>query len=159
MQNTIHKAVLKYYGIQPQNIKELGGGFYGKVFLISLDCKPFFVVLKLYLFSGLAVKEAEQINMLSKYALLKMPQIYKVLEKEQNDLLYDVLFMEYINGVNAGNFDVAELSEKSKDMICENIVDNLTAIHSAVNSQGFGSLSSGKYYSQWGKATKRSIVK
>lgn len=32
MQNTINKAVLKYYGIQPQNIKELGGGFYGKVF-------------------------------------------------------------------------------------------------------------------------------
>lgn len=149
MQDTINKAVLKYYGIGPQNIKELGGGFYGKVFLISLDCEPFFVVLKLYLFPGFAVKEAEQINMLSKYSLLKMPHVYKVLEKEQTKFLYDVLFMEYVKGVNAGGFDVAELPQKSKDTICENIVDNLIAIHSVVNPQGFGSLSSEKYCSRW----------
>lgn len=149
MQDTINKAVLTYYGIQPQNIKELGGGFYGRVFLISLDCEPFFVVAKLYFFHGLAVKEAAQINMLSKYALLKMPHIYKALEKEQTKFLYDVLFMEYMNGVNAGDFDVTELSEKSKNTICENIVDNLIAIHSVVNPQGFGSLSSEKYCSHW----------
>lgn len=149
MQDTIHKAVLNYYGILPKNIKELGGGFYGRAFLISLDCEPFLVVLKLYLFSGLAVKEAEQINKLSQYALLKMPRIYQVLEKEQTGDLYDVLFMEYINDINAGDFAVYELPEKSKDTICENIVDNLIAFHKVVNMQGFGALSSEKYCSNW----------
>lgn len=149
MQETIRKAVEKYYGTQPENIKELGGGFYGRVFLISLDRDPFRAVLKLYLFPKFAVKEAEQIEMLSKYALLKIPRIYQVMEKEQTGLAYDVLFMEYLQGVNAGDFDVSELPEESRITICENIVDNLIAFHSVVNPQGFGGLSSEKYCSRW----------
>lgn len=149
MQETIRKAVEKYYGMHPQNIKALGGGFYGRVFLISFDREPFRVVLKLYLFPDFAAKEAEQIEMLSKHALLKMPRIYQVMEKERSGLAHDVLFMEYLQGVNAGDFDVSELSEESRVTICENIVDNLIAFHNVINPQGFGALSSKTYCSGW----------
>lgn len=81
-----------------------------------LDREPFQIVIKLYLFPRIAVGKARQIETLSQYALLKMPRIYQVLEKEQTGFSHDVLFMEYIEGVNAGNFDVSELSEKLPDI-------------------------------------------
>lgn len=149
MENTIHKAILKYYGVQPKSMKELGGGFYGRVFLVSLDCEPFEVVLKLYLFPQLAIKEAQQIKMLSQYAILKMPDIYELFVKDQTGFAYDILFMEYIKGVNAGKFDVSELPEMSRNAICEHITDNLIAFHNVVNTQGFGQLYAEKHCSQW----------
>ena len=145
MQDTIRKAVMQCYGTSPGEIRGLGGGFYGRVFLVSLETEPYYVVLKLYLFPGLAAREARQTGLLAEHALLKMPRIYKVLEKEQTGLPMDALFMEYIEGVNAGNFDPAELPTEARDSICESIVDNLIGYHRAVNPEGFGILSSGTY--------------
>lgn len=149
MQDTIRKAVLQCYGVPPGDVRELGGGFYGRVFLISLEAEPFFVVLKLYLFPGLAVREARQTRMLSEHALLRMPRIYKVLEKEQTGLAMDALFMEYIEGVNAGDFDAAQLPVEARASICESIVENLIGYHRTVHSEGFGILSSGVYCPTW----------
>ena len=149
MQDTIREAVLQCYGVPPRSVQGLGGGFYGRVFLVSLEAEPFQVVLKLYLFPGLAVKEARQTRMLAEHALLKMPRIYRVLEKEQTGLPMDALFMEYIEGINAGNFDAMELPEEARDSICESVVDNLIAYHSVVNPEGFGILSSGTCCPTW----------
>ncbi len=147
MQETIRKAVLKHYGAEPKDVKELGGGFYGRAFLITLGKEPFLAVLKLYLFSDIVLREADQIRTLSRYAKLKMPEIYGVLEKKQSGLAYDVLFMEYINGANAAYVDAAALPERAA--ICEDIVDNLIAFHSAVNPNGFGALDSELYCPTW----------
>lgn len=133
----------------PNDIKPLGGGFYGRVFLISIDEEPYSAVLKLYLFPGLAVREAEQLKMLSKHSLLKIPKVYGVYEKNDSGFCYDVLFMEYIKGVNAGAFDASALSEKTRAEISESIVDNLICIRSTVNSEGFGELKSEKYCPVW----------
>ncbi|WP_251206725.1 phosphotransferase [Acetatifactor aquisgranensis] len=149
MQETIREAVLQCYGVPPGNVRSLGGGFYGRVFLVSLETEPFSVVLKLYLFPGLAAREAEQTRLLSEHSLLKMPRIYKVLEKEQTGLPMDALFMEYIEGVNAGDFDAAELPETAREAIGESIVDNLIGYHRVVNPEGFGILSSGRYCPSW----------
>ncbi len=147
MQNTIIKSVIKQFGISPQKVEALGGGFYGRAFLISLSCEPFTLVAKLYLFPGIAVKEADQIITLSCHSLLKMPLIYGVLEKDETGCPYDVLFMEYIKGKNSGWLNTDELS--NKEMICEEIVDNLISIHSTVNPDGFGELSSEKHCRTW----------
>ena len=149
MQDTIRKAVMQCYGTSPGEIRGLGGGFYGRVFLVSLETEPYYVVLKLYLFPGLAAREARQTGLLAEHALLKMPRIYRVLEKEQTGLPMDALFMEYIEGVNAGNFDPAELPTEARDSICESIVDNLIGYHNVVNPEGFGILSSGTYCPTW----------
>ena len=149
MQETIREAVLQCYGVPPGNVRSLGGGFYGRVFLVSLETEPYYVVLKLYLFPGLAAREARQTGLLAEHALLKMPRIYKVLEKEQTGLPMDALFMEYIEGVNAGDFDAAELPETAREAIGESIVDNLIGYHRVVNPEGFGILSSGRYCPSW----------
>lgn len=149
MQDTIREAVLQCYGVPPRDIRGLGGGFYGRVFLVSMEAEPHTVVLKLYLFPGLAVREARQTRLLAEHALLRMPRVYRVLEKEQTGLPMDALFMEYIEGVNAGNFDPLELPAKARDSICESIVDNLIGYHKVVNPEGFGILSSGTYCPTW----------
>ena len=74
MQDTIRKAVMQCYGTSPGEIRGLGGGFYGRVFLVSLETEPYYVVLKLYLFPGLAAREARQTGLLAEHALLKMPR-------------------------------------------------------------------------------------
>lgn len=149
MQDTIRKATLRQYGVLPQKIQQLGGGFYGRAFAVHLDREPYLVVLKLYLFPNLAAKEANQIETLSKYALLKMPRIYQVFEKEETGFCYDVVFMEYLRGVNAGDVNVSGLPDASRAAICEDIVDNLIAFHKITNVQGFGPLLSEKYFSTW----------
>ncbi len=149
MQNTINNAVRAFYNTSPKEVRALGGGFYGRAFLISLDREPFSVVLKLYLFPGFAAGEAEQLETLAKYALLKMPKVYKVIEKEQAELDFDVLFMEYIEGINAGCEDISQMTEDVRDGICESIVDNLLAYHGVVNPKGFGPLSGKEYFSTW----------
>ena len=40
MQDTIRKAVMQCYGTSPGEIRGLGGGFYGRVFLVSLETEP-----------------------------------------------------------------------------------------------------------------------
>lgn len=149
MQDTIRKATQKQYGVLPKTIKQLGGGFYGRAFAVSLDCEPYLTVLKVYLFPHLAVKEAGQIETLSKYALLKMPRIYQVYEKDETGFAYDIVFMEYLRGINAGDLDISRLPEGSRSVICEEIVDNLIAYHREINTQGFGALSSENYASSW----------
>ena len=42
---------------------------------------------------GLAAREARQTGLLAEHALLRMPRIYRVLEKEQTGLPMDALFM------------------------------------------------------------------
>lgn len=147
MNNSIINATEKIYGIKPKIIEPLGGGFYGRAFLVCIECEPFTLVAKLYLFPGIAIKEAEQIEALTKPSRLKMPRIYGVLEKEKIDSAYDVLLMEYISGKNAGWLNTDELHYKH--IICEEIVDNLISVHSTVNPNGFGELSSKKYCGTW----------
>ena len=149
MQDTIREATLRQYGVPPQKIEPLGGGFYGRAFAVHLDREPYLVVLKLYLFPDLAEKEANQIKTLSQCAVLKMPRIYQVFKKEETGFSYDIVFMEYLKGVIAGNVDASSLPDESRTAICEDIVDNLIAIHRKINAQGFGPLSSGKYFSRW----------
>ena len=72
-----------------------------------------------------------------------------VFEKEHYGLPYDVLLMEYIDGKNAGWVNALSLPEKNRQDICEDIVDNLIAYHSAVNPKGFGELSAEVYKGTW----------
>lgn len=149
MQQAIQKAVLQTYGEEPETIEPLGGGFYGRVFLISINKAPFPVVVKGYLFPGLAAKEAEQIKTLSAYSLLKMPEVYHVLEKDKTGFSNDLLFMEALRGINAGFLDVSTLPDGARKRICEQIVDNLIAFHSVVNPKGFGDLSADSFSQSW----------
>ena len=109
MEQTVIKTIEIKYGVSPLNIKALGGGFYGRAFAATIDKEPYLLVTKIYLFDGLAIKEAEQLKTLKKSALLKMPEILGVFEKKHCGLAYDAILMEYIDGKNAGWLSVGEL--------------------------------------------------
>lgn len=145
MQAEIKPIVKKYYDATIIRTEPLGGGFYGRVFGVNIDKEPFKMVIKLYLVPGLAKKEALQIKTLTKYAKVKMPEIYFV--ESAKDDGHDALGMSFISGVNAG--DLKKLPSDTVKQIGNEIVDNLIAYHSAINAAGFGQLDSEKYYSDW----------
>lgn len=146
MNEIARKVIKKYYGATAKNIESLGGGFYGKVFLVSIDVEPFKIVVKIYLEDGLAIRESEQLKILGKHALLKMPQVYHVHMKDM-EIDYDILMMTYLSGVNAGVQE--NVNEDFLDEISESIVDNLIAIHSIKNPNGFGEIGTSVYWDDW----------
>lgn len=146
MKDIVTRVIKKYYNTGVTNIESLGGGFYGKVFLASINEPPYKVVVKIYLEDGLASNESLQLRTLGKYALVTMPKVYHVHEKDE-DIDHDVLMMEYLTGVNAGIQD--KVNEDYLNDISERIIDNLIAIHSVKNPNGFGELNSEKLYDNW----------
>ena len=147
METTISNAILSLYNTTPKNIKALGGGFYGRAFLVTIECPPYLLVAKLFLFSGIASKEATQIKELSKHATLKMPEIYHICPAADYGYPYDIIFMEYLEGASAAYVDVKYLQNKTD--ICNDIIRNLISYHSATNTKGFGELDALKYYPTW----------
>lgn len=146
MHEVVSNVIQRYYEVEPIDIHPLGGGFYGKVFLATLDKAPFKVVVKIYLKLGLAQNEGLQIVTLNKYGHIPMPKVYQVHQADQA-LGYDVLMMEYLEGVNAGI--QPSVNEEALDYIAEKIIDNLIAYHSVSNTQGFGELSATEFVKDW----------
>ncbi len=161
MQDTISKAIFSFFHVMPEQTRHLGGGFYGQVFLVALpNSRP--VVAKLYRFAGLAGKEAGQLKMLAAHSRLRVPQVFGVAEAGPSHGAYDVLLMEYLEGVNAGDQDVSAIPAESRARICEQIVDNLIGLHETVHPEGFGPLDAETFYPSWEeyyKPVARSIVK
>lgn len=126
-----------YFHTPALRIRSLGGGFYGRVFLVESDTQPRFFVLKLYLFPGLASGEALQLTTLAAHGTLRMPQVYFVQEAETPEG-FDVLCMEYLPGINAGN--LSGIENEAADRIGEAIISNLLSYHSTLHEPGFGLL-------------------
>ncbi len=149
MENTVRIITQKHFGQDIGAVEALGGGFYGRVFLVKMKKEPFSAVVKLYLFDGFAENEALQIETLSRHSKLKMPEVYGVYKAEETGLPHDAFIMEFLDGVNAGWLDVSALSSDAKTTICENIVDNLISIHDTVNPWGFGELYQKEFFPTW----------
>ena len=149
MKDRIEHVIRNHYGVEPEKVTPLGGGFYGRAFLAELPCEPYKAVAKLYLFPGFAWKEALQLECLSRSCTLKVPAVYGQTTADKTSDSYDVLLMEYLSGVNAGDLDASKLTEDARRTICSEIVDNLIAIHSTVNEQGFGAVDSRKFCGTW----------
>lgn len=124
-------------------VKDLGGGFYGKVFLAESDTAQ--IVVKFFLKEGLCVQEQQQLDELRKHAILKVPVVYDI-HRSNDQVPYDALLMEYIRGENAGTVD---LTKGKKEKIANEIVDNLIALHNTINKEGFGEIGSAHYTNDW----------
>lgn len=145
MEAEVKRLIKKYFNAVMINIKPLGGGFYGRVFLVNMDKEPFKVVIKLYLFPNIAEKEALQIRTLAKYSTVEMPDIYFV-DRSGNGK-YDAVAMNFIDGVNAGN--LKKIPQARADQLGNEMVDNLIAYHHAINEAGFGQLDADKFAPDW----------
>ena len=116
MENTIKSVIWKRYHVKVEKMTFMGGGFYGRVFLVEIPCEPNKIVIKLYLIPGFSQNEYRQIEALSKSALLKMPKLFWM-EPVQEDVKYEVLAMEYLRGFNAGEVLAEDLTDQPETLI------------------------------------------
>ena len=137
MEAYVNAVIEEHYHTLPLSVKALGGGFYGRVFLAVLPEAPFRVVIKLYLYPGLALQEETQLNLLHSTALLPHAEVYFV---RVNDSLipYDALAMEFLEGINAGG--EIRLSREDMKKLGAVMIDNLIAWHNTCNPEGFGKI-------------------
>ncbi|MHA6532184.1 phosphotransferase [Paenibacillus sp. BAC0078] len=136
------------------SIKDIGGGFYGRVFLVEMDAPPYRLVIKVYNRTGLNTREQAQLTTLGEYSTLPMPRVYFVHHKSDKVPL-DVLGMEYIEGINAG--EIYDMPEENRKRIADQIIDNLIAYHSVIHPEGFGELNSGTYTKDWNEYYKPKV--
>lgn len=134
-------------------VKRLNQGFYGYVYLLK-DRKDRRFVAKVFKNIGYMAREEAQLNMLRKYALVHVPEIIGKSGKMQNGA-FDVLFMEYIHGVNASRLHLLSASDKAR--FADEVVDNLLAIHSVSSPQGFGDFVDGRYFETWAECYRGRI--
>ena len=146
MEAYVNAVIEEHYHTLPLSVKALGGGFYGRVFLAVLPEAPFRVVIKLYLYPGLALQEETQLNLLHRTALLPMPKVYFV---RVNDSLipYDALAMEFLEGINAGG--EIRLSREYMKKLGAVMIDNLIAWHNTCNPGGFGKINAPSPEKDW----------
>ena len=146
MEAYVSSVIEEHYHTLPLSVKALGGGFYGRVFLTVLPEAPFRVVIKLYLYPGLALQEETQLNLLHRTALLPMPKVYFV---RVNDSLipYDALAMEFLEGINAGG--EIRLSREDMKKLGAVMIDNLIAWHNTCNPGGFGKINAPSPEKDW----------
>lgn len=135
-----------YYQTEPIQISFLGGGFYGRVYLASIDQEPYQVVVKIHMREGFHIQEQQQLTALAKHATIRMPKVYQIHSKDEA-IPVDILAMEYIEGVNAGHLD--QLPLDYKDQLADQMVQNLIAYHSVLHPQGFGELQAEAYERDW----------
>lgn len=147
MQHICESIVKKYYGITPNSIRPLGGGFYGRVFLAELGTEPFTIIIKIYLYPHLAEKEAGQLKILSAHSTVKMPEVFFI-HTAESDIPNDAIIMEYISGINAGDSDIV-IPDNSRRSIAEAIIENLLSYHQTVNPKGFGEINAVSYEPDW----------
>lgn len=146
MIKTVNKIVKKNFDADVTEISPLGGGFYGRVFHVKLTTEPYHIVIKVYLYEGLAKKEKMQIEILSQHSTIPMPEIY-FLHKKDADIPFDIIGMQFFDGVNAGEVD--KVNPLFLDKIANNMVDNLIAYHQTINPLGFGEIDSSSYEKDW----------
>jgi fructosamine-3-kinase len=156
MQQIISDIINKYYGVYPLKTISLGGGSYARVFLSEINEEPFKIVVKIHLFPEKAKQEADQLNILAKHSLVKMPRVYYVHNKD-DFVSKDVLLMEYIpNSINAADAD-EKLIENKRMNIANEIIDNLIVFHKTINNDGFGEIGSEHYAADWNEYYKRRV--
>lgn len=150
MQQIAEAIVKRYFGATLQNITSMGGGWYGRVFLAEMDTEPSKVIIKIHLLPNLAEKEACQLKTLATHAIVKMPDVF-LLHKATTNIPYDAILMEYIPGVNAGNYNVLEIKERDRIALAEEIVNNLISYHKVINPDGFGEIGDTSFEPDWKK--------
>lgn len=134
-------------------IRRINQGFYGYIFLVGEKSK---FIAKVYKKEGYLDYERAQLEELKKYALVHTPEILGISYKKDNGF-FDVLFMEYIEGVNCTEISITDSYEKNR--LGNEIIENLLSIHQVSNPNGFGDFVLNKYDNDWAQCYKRCVDK
>ena len=97
---TYAKTVLeRQTGCRVEEIRFIGGGSFGLVYLARTDRPPYDAVMKGFRCEGLCGREAEELRLLSRDSLVKVPEVYFTFS-ETPEIPMDFLCMEKADGTN-----------------------------------------------------------
>lgn len=149
---TLTKLINKHFSCDITNLQKIGEGFYGVVFKATIPKEPYRVILKCYKTPGRHISEADQLNLLRKYSLIKIPNVY-VIHDQTEGIPVDALIMEYIDGTNAAHLPT---DHPHRNHFIKQMVDNLLHIHSITHHKGF-SIGTHVFYPDWQKCFSHHI--
>lgn len=125
---------------------QIGEGFYGKVYRVTLAQEPHTVIVKCFKYADHARQEASQLDLLRPAALVKVPQVYA--SHTPSDLFPgEALLMEYLPGLIMTD-ELEFPSAKAQANFVESVVTNLLAWHNCTQPHGFGQ-PQGPFHPTW----------
>lgn len=142
MSKTLQDFVTQKTGEYTSKVRRIGGGFYADVYRFDFQNKQT-QIIKVYKSKGLMAKEVSQIQLLSKYASVSMPEVLWTHSADE-DFSLDILAMNYLKGVNGGT--VFYLNSFKRAKLAQQVADNLLSFHSVHNPDGFGEIDADEYY-------------
>lgn len=149
----ISNLIDRYMNCDILSVNKVGEGFYGTVYLICIAKEPFRLIVKIYKHRGRNLHEFQQLNLLRKYSLLKVPQVYFV-HNTSDDIPFDAITMEYVEGINAS---MLPTEHPNRESFANEMVENLIHLHSISNENGFGE--DGNMFSDWNSCLRSRIKK
>lgn len=122
-------AARSHFGKKADKVKYLGGGSFGKAFMVTFSDNSK-IVVKFLRAKGMIQKEAHDVELLSESSPVKMPEVLFVREAD-DEIPVDCYAMEMMKGKNAGT-DVSFYlsSRKKRKEFAENVTSALHNIHS-----------------------------
>lgn len=130
----VKKMIDMYFGSDLLSVHRIGEGFYGVVYLVNMKKDPYKVIIKLYKQSGRNLLENQQLDLLRRYSLIKVPQVYEI-HSYSDDIPFEALIMEFVEGINAS---MLPTDHPNKDAFVDEMIGNLIHLHSISNEKGFG---------------------
>ena len=141
----LRQLIAEQFNCPVIQLSKIGRGFYADIYQTSIDRDPYNVIVKCHKYGGRSAKEKEQLELLARYSILKVPQVYH-LHLHSPELPFEALIMEYIPGINASQ--VAFPNRDVETRFVDTVVHNLLAWHAVSNPHGFGEIG-GPFYGNW----------
>jgi aminoglycoside phosphotransferase (APT) family kinase protein len=141
----IARLVETELGIPVAGVDKMGQGFYAHIYRAALARAPGAAIVKCHKFAGRGVREADQLVVLRRHAIARVPEVY-ALHLPSQDAPCEALIMEYIPGISASKVQFPD--QRTEDQFVDAVVGNLRAWHAVRNPAGYGELD-GPFYGTW----------
>ena len=156
--NTVTKDAAKGYAVtvledkfscKVRRIKYVGGGSFGYVYLAETDTMPKKVIMKACRTDGMCEREAQELMLLGKNSLIKIPEVYFTF-LATDEIPIDFICMEYMEGKDCfTHFMFLLKSPKKKKEFADKITSAMRVWHETENGK-FGLIGNAVYDSWLG---------
>ena len=140
----VNTVISEHYTCKISNIKYVGGGSFGYVYMVEIPVAPYKLIVKACRLSGMYRCEANALRTLGDDTLIHIPTVYFTFEAN-DDIPMDFIVEEFIEGTDCfTDFKKIFLSKRKKQRFADDIADTLAHWHSITNDK-FGTLDNPEY--------------
>ncbi len=133
----VKQAVSSFFDVKIDNVKYLGGGSFGMVYMLSFNKPPYKVAFKISKAEDMHRKEEAELRLLKSVSPIKFPEVYFAHDKTP-DLPIDAICMEFIEGNNLlFSINCLYKSKKKRKAFAKELTSCMHEIHSHT-SEKFG---------------------